>query len=388
MAASDSMVDEPEVVEFAGTDGDDNPNDFESADDPSPPHAADGNFEPAEANDDDADEEVDLADPADLRRRLVEEVEEIILASSASGEHEEAFVITRMGVPLQGRFASWVCTIYVLLLYAMRKLGASCVLVQVVFFLLGLLMALCGYSIEVSPEQLLRRVCGSTDNELVAFVQCVSCSSLYTLSESKINGKGRTCSFVSHPHHPQGRFRQPCGHALLDSQLRPLRQFFFINPVYALRRLLNRPDFVTACNAWRSARSRGRYAGVYSDVYDGEIFGRLLESGFFDSRYHIALGLNFDYMRPFGLHNTRHLGLFYLSILDLPRAMRVRQPFILPVAMVSGPESSHDLNKLLRPLITVLSQLYQYGFPLGESQVRSAVVHFLPGFSTSSVPRV
>ena len=94
------------------------------------------------------------------------------------------------------------------------------------------------------------------------YVLCSLCHSLYSL-DSSVEGsgryqKGKLCSFVQFPNHPQRRMCQPCRNVLVKSvELATGRKLFYPYLVYcylgikpSLQRLLNCPSFFEACEQW------------------------------------------------------------------------------------------------------------------------------------------
>ena len=94
------------------------------------------------------------------------------------------------------------------------------------------------------------------------FIVCPSCNMLYGSAIHRlIHGtssqrQSAKCSFTEFPNHPQQRFRLPCGAVLLNQvqrrnqiSFKPRKIYYYYGLQPALSILLNRPNFLTMCNA-------------------------------------------------------------------------------------------------------------------------------------------
>lgn len=69
--------------------------------------------------------------------------------------------------------------------------------------------------------------------------------------------------------------------------------------------------------------------------------------------------LNCDWFQPFDL-STYSVGVLYLVILNLPRAIRFKPENILIADVIPGPKepSLSEINSYLRPLVKELNSLW------------------------------
>ena len=218
-----------------------------------------------------------------------------------------------------------------------------------------------------------RKFLGRLHEKFIRYSSCPTCHNIYPLNESwtMLAGKkcSKTCSFVRFPQHTQMRMRQPCGTALLKTMtssrgtrfLYPKSLFCYLRPQVSLAELLSRPDAVAACKHWKPRRS---VAGVYSDVYDGNIWKNFFEDSgrdgfpFLAEGINLMLSLNIDWFQPYK-HTAFSVGVMYLAVLNLPRELRFRKENILIVGIIPGPsEPRMTINSYLKPLVDDFQQLW------------------------------
>lgn len=72
----------------------------------------------------------------------------------------------------------------------------------------------------------------------------------------------------------------------------------------------------------------------------------------------LALSLNFDYFKPFK-NKQYSVGVFYLSLLNLPRHQRLRRDNVIVLGIVPGGKESRNVHRLLSPAISELLDLWQ-----------------------------
>ena len=98
-----------------------------------------------------------------------------------------------------------------------------------------------------------------------------------------------------------------------------------------------------------------------SDVYDGKLWKDFLQfqgTSFLEAKNSIAFMLNIDWFQPFK-HHTYSIGVVYLAIMNLPRAVRFKRENIIVVALIPGPtEPSKNINTYLNPLVSELRTLW------------------------------
>lgn len=116
-----------------------------------------------------------------------------------------------------------------------------------------------------------------------------------------------------------------------------------------------RPGFETLLRAWRDLP---RQAGVYEDVYDGELWERFqsLDGAPLLSDDHLALGLFCDWFTPFA-NSPYSVGVLFACIHNLPREQRYRPHNMVLLGVIPGPREPADLQHLLAPLVDELLRL-------------------------------
>ena len=140
----------------------------------------------------------------------------------------------------------------------------------------------------------------------------------------------------------------------------------------------NNPDFWRMCNKWRVGETRTGM--ILSDVYDRQVwtdFQVYKGRKFLADKHNLGFMLNVDWFRPFD-HTTHSVGVLYLSIINLPRHIRFKFPYVLIVGVIPPPhEPSGIINTFLGPMVKELVDLWQ-GCWLGSSSfcrcVRAALL--------------
>ena len=82
------------------------------------------------------------------------------------------------------------------------------------------------------------------------------------------------------------------------------------------------------------------------DIYDGQIWTELPETYLKsdDSILPLCLALNVDWFQPFK-HTQYSVGALYLTVLNLPRALRFKEENIILAGIIPGPkEPPLDIN--------------------------------------------
>lgn len=122
--------------------------------------------------------------------------------------------------------------------------------------------------------------------------------------------------------------------------------------------MLQRPDFITKCEAWRE---RTVSDDVFADIYDGSMWKEFTNPDgvpFLSLPYNFALTLNIDWFQPFK-HTAHSTGAIYLAIQNLPRHERYSCENIILAGIIPGPhEPSKTMNSYLTPLVDDLKQLW------------------------------
>ena len=81
--------------------------------------------------------------------------------------------------------------------------------------------------------------------------------------------------------------------------------------------------------------------------------------------YNLSLMLNYDWFQPYDL-STYSVGVLYLVILNLPRAIRFKPENVLIAVVIPGPKepSLSEMNSYLRPIVKELNSLWSDGFSM------------------------
>ena len=219
------------------------------------------------------------------------------------------------------------------------------------------------------------------------YVICQNCGSLYQFKEclnTTISGKifPKVCSHVAFRNHPHLSGRTPCGHNLLKEVITlsgkkyyPLKSYCYYPLVRSLTNVLNRADLLEQCEHWRS---RNIPNNVLADVYDGKVWREFLNykgKEFLSKKYNLGLMMNCDWFQPFD-HSTYSVGVLYLVILNLPRAIRFKPENILIAGIIPGPSepSYTEINSYLRPLVKELNSLWTDGFTVKDNIIVRAAL--------------
>ena len=105
-------------------------------------------------------------------------------------------------------------------------------------------------------------------------------------------------------------------------------------------------------------------AGYKCDVYDGQIWNdfKIVDGKPFlssEDTLGIGLMLNVDWFQPFK-HTTYSDGAVYLTIMNLPRAVRFKRKNVILVGILPGPsEPRRDINSYMEPLVEELEDLWK-----------------------------
>ena len=114
---------------------------------------------------------------------------------------------------------------------------------------------------------------------------------------------------------------------------------------------------VDLCLAWKNRKSNDQ--GLLCNIYDGQIWTELSETYLKsdDSILPLCLALNVDWFQPFK-HTQYSVGALYLTVLNLPRALRFKEENIILAGIIPGPkEPPLNINSFLQPLIADLQKL-------------------------------
>ena len=207
---------------------------------------------------------------------------------------------------------------------------------------------------------------------VIDYVVCPKCHSLFSVSDcSKIEKEKRlfldkNCDHIEYPNHPHRSRRVKCGTPLMKrvkvkkgTKFVPRKLYHYHSIVDSLKQLIKKQTFLKDCEHWRR---RVLGDNVYADVYDGRVWEDLQHidgSPFLAAPHNLCFMMNVDWFNPY-IHSQYSAGAIYLTILNLPRAMRNKLENVLLVGLIPGPkEPSLNINSYLFPLIQDLRLLFQ-----------------------------
>src|SRR5439155_4350437 len=158
--------------------------------------------------------------------------------------------------------------------------------------------------------------------------------------------------------------RKPCGTEVTDRV--PTTSGFIIKPkmVYPLPSLkaqiiamYQRPGFESLLEKWTN---RDEEAGLYTDIYDGEIWKTFPSSTDNSAQFftpdtadsHLEIMINLDWFQPFD-SASYSTGAIYGMICNLPRKVRFKKENMLILALLPGPNKVklHKINHYLARLL-------------------------------------
>lgn len=217
----------------------------------------------------------------------------------------------------------------------------------------------------------------SKEQQFISYVTCPSCYSLYKYNDCLgVDETGdlspKRCTFVKFPDHPQRNRRLPCNTPLLKKvnmsggkvKYVPRYSYSYQPIKQSLQRLLYRAGFSEQLEHWRTRKST---EGFLSDIYDGQVwkdFASPKFSNFLLSKRSYGLMLNFDFFQPYK-HTTDSYGVFYMTLLNLPRDVRFKEENVLLVGII--PAFEHEptsLNTFMKPLVAELKEFWCPGVKL------------------------
>ena len=106
------------------------------------------------------------------------------------------------------------------------------------------------------------------------------------------------------------------------------------------------------------------------DVFSGKIWIDFLcheGESFLASKGSIRITLNIDWFQPFK-HRQYAVGVLYLAVMNLPRAIRYKRENVLLIGLIPGPsEPPLTINAYLDPLVDDLLLLWK-GVPLQQNE--------------------
>lgn len=202
---------------------------------------------------------------------------------------------------------------------------------------------------------------------------CPKCHTLYNLDDcyEVVCGRKVTkkCTFVQFPNHRQHFRRAKCGESLLKEvslksggiKLYPHKVYCYNSIIDNLRQFLQRPGFVKKCELWQS---RDIPDGFLADIFDGRIWKEWQYVGvkpYLAAPRNYAIMRNVDWFQPFK-HSVYSVGVFYMVLMNLPRAERFKPENVFLNGVIPGPhEPKHNINSYLQPLVAELNVLWKDG---------------------------
>ena len=209
-------------------------------------------------------------------------------------------------------------------------------------------------------------------------VVCPTCQFVRTINDCIITRQradGRTetdllrCDKVWFPAHPHESRRGKCNGQLVRAVARqrggpriaPVLAMPYRPLLAALARLLQVPGFEEQLEAWRLRFEQRRAGDPMLDVHDGRLwrdFQSYNGEPLLSAPGNIALAMWGDWIQPFTT-TMFSLGAIMLAILNLPRSVRFDRSNIILVQAFPGGSEKVDCQKLLRPLVEDLLELWK-----------------------------
>ena len=176
------------------------------------------------------------------------------------------------------------------------------------------------------------------------------------------------CKHIEYSHHPQKAHRKECGMDLLKKvkigqtyKFVPRKVYVYYSIIDTLQRLIaSRPNFLEKCEEWRLLHSNVPH-GYLTDVFDGRLWQEMVsQSSFLGTPGNLNFMLNLDWFQPFQ-HTQYSVGVIYLVIQNLPRAVRFKPENVIIVSTIPGPKEPdyNHLNSYLKPLVDELLALWE-----------------------------
>ena len=139
----------------------------------------------------------------------------------------------------------------------------------------------------------------------------------------------------------------------------PIRYYCTRSIIEELEKFLLRENFASNCELWRN-REMG---DLLADVYDGNLwreFQTVNGMPFLQKPRNYGFMLNFDFFQAMKHRKDYSVGVFYLALLNLPRAERFKWENIIVLGIVpSLDREPKDLNQFLEPAVDELKALWK-----------------------------
>lgn len=116
-----------------------------------------------------------------------------------------------------------------------------------------------------------------------------------------------------------------------------------------------RPGFADLCETTRSVIVDGKLFDLY--IMTGMYGSNFSSKHFLKAPHNYGVMLNIDWFQSFK-HHSYSVGVIYLVLMNLPRAVRYKRENILLVGIIPGPsEPPLNINRYLSPLVDDLLKL-------------------------------
>ena len=145
-------------------------------------------------------------------------------------------------------------------------------------------------------------------------------------------------------------------------KLVPRKVYVYYSIIDTLQRLGSTPAFLQQCEEWREHKSEVPN-GHLTDVFDGRLWNEWMKWNgvpFLEVPGNLLFMLNIDWFQPFD-HTQYSVGVIYLVIQNLPRAVRFKPENVIIVSTIPGPKEPnyYHLNSYLEPMVNDLVTLFK-----------------------------
>ena len=240
------------------------------------------------------------------------------------------------------------------------------------------------------------------NSSYTTYIVCPRCHSLYKESEclpvtDSVGAFSPMCDYVEYPNHPQIARRKKCGTNLLKQvkigqryKYVPRKVYVYYNIISSLQRLVSRPNFIQQCDEWRKLCTNIPH-GYLTDVFDGRLWhewGKQSNISFLDVPGNLLFMLNIDWFQPFE-HTQYSVGVIYLVIQNLPRAVRFKPENVIIVSTIPGPKEPdyNHLNPYLKSMVDDLLLLWEgVNFETPHSMLSSKLIRAALCYISSDLP--
>ena len=170
-------------------------------------------------------------------------------------------------------------------------------------------------------------------------------------------------------------------------KLVPREVYVYYSIIDTLQRLGSTPAFLQQCEEWREHK-REVLNGHLTDVFDGRLWNKWNGVPFLEVPGNLLFMLNIDWFQPFD-HTQYSVGVIYLVIQNLPRAVRFQPENVIVVSTIPCPKEPnyYHLNSYLEPMVNDLVTLFKgVQIKLLNSIFSSVIVRAALGYISSDLP--